>query len=1280
MRGFPSPLGRPQVVYANGITPQNEEGKLVLHFGTITYVKLVICALTVSVLLCLPFTPALASTGERVLGKGAPSENRPQEQSAYASTVLGFTTPTLQVSGAVSLSVASLLQPIQAASPQLAALNEAITRLGEGDRLKEKGNKTDARAKWEEAAKAYIKAADQLGAADAYLRLADSYQLEAIFSVQKRRLAIEYYLKALTASADVYETLIQKELHFDPDKLKRADGLYTEAVQDQRAGNCRAAVPLLRQARQLYASAGKAEAQGFGSGIVRTLVMEAICQMDAGDYFSSLTTLLSGLVIAESLPLGTPTTERFLEAKHQYEQGNFPEALKIYAEVLKVYQQGHDEESIAQTLLDMGVIYGQLGQYPDAENSIKQALALFSKHNNEYTAYNLAAAHHNLGNLATIAERYDEAASEFEQAIQLWKENSNPTYEMISLSGLGLALRGQGRYAEAIQVLQNAQTQQQALSHAPETEGDLLNNLGYVYYSLGRYMDADAVFQQALQQYRQLPQPQRTQKELATQNNWAAVQANTGHFAEAQQTYQQLLAFANNNDQPLLAAQVNVNLAGIALQRGEYQTGIALYLKALPVFEKHGMPYEQTAVEQNIGAAYLKLGDLVNSEVYMTKALAVFKENNNRDGIAALQNNLGLLFAQAGRYAQAKAAFTEAMTIWQALGNAASASRASANQALIAVAQGDVDAALAQSKAALQLSAQSGLQADQVRILIILSIAQLKHGDTAAGQASAQQALALATKIGDPVAEMGSHLLLAMTYLATKQLSLADDHVQLADEHVQKAIDQLESLQGALTVAELKTTFLGQLANVYELAVLIALANQQPDKAFLYTEQARARAFLDQLANQHLDFRQRAGADALQKEQALRQQSSKLQQALTNERAKPLSQQTSSANIEQELEAARTDYAKLLVELKVTDPEYVALVSQTVLSLSQIQQMLDNQTTLIVYFTLDDKLSDKTLAWVIERQQVQMLGLDITSKDLQTQVEFLHQSLVNKQQASDPSGLAQASGQLYDRLFSPLKPYIHHPNLVLAPHGVLHYLPFAALWDAKAQRYLVEDYALTYTPSASALKFIQAKRNRNEGRLLVLGNPSQDLTQAETEAKQIAEFYGVKPLLKTEATESQVVAQASQIDLLHLAAHGIYNPFNPLFTRIELAPSADQDGNLEVQEVYGLNLANANLVVLSACESGEGVLSNGDDIVGLPQAFLYAGAPAVVTSLWKIDDVASSTLMIAFYRHLRAGETTATALQAAQKEVLAQAKWRSPYYWAAFSLNGDDQGNGTQTQ
>jgi CHAT domain-containing protein len=596
-----------------------------------------------------------------------------------------------------------------------------------------------------------------------------------------------------------------------------------------------------------------------------------------------------------------------------------------------------------------------------------------------------------------------------------------------------------------------------------------------------------------------------------------------------------------------------------------------------------------------------------------------------------------------------------------------------------------------------------------------MGAAQAKLGEYEAALVSHRAALAIRKSVGDRAGEVTSQANIGAVYSDQKQypdalaqyeiaLEIFRETGQLANQaqvlantgrvyqhqdnmieairFYRDAVDLIESVQGKIKVEELASSFAAGQASLYS-QLINALADVgEPETAFHYAERARARAFLDQLGNQRVDFRAGVAAELVEQEQVLRQQIIGLQSALNTERAKPFDQQSQTLldKLSADLEQARKDYQELLTRLKLTSPEYASLVSVSTLTLPELQsQVLDEDTTLIEYFVLDEY----TLAWVIDRDSFQTVKLAITRDDLRNKIEFLRNLIAGRD-----FDVATAAG-LYDTLFAPLVPHIRHANtsaglpgplgsasLVIVPHDVLHYLPFAALWNTGSNRYLVQDYALTYAPSASALKFIQAKRNPDQGRLLALGNPDGSLPDAESEARAVAGLYGVAPLVGAQATESQVRARAEQLDTLHLAAHGVYNPYNPLFSRIELAPGDGQDGHLEVHEVYGLDLTGVNLVVLSACNTALGAQSEGDELVGLTRAFLYAGAPAVMTTLWPIEDAASAALMEAFYRHLRGGLTNAEALRAAQLEVLGQDKWRMPYYWAAFGLTGDYRGSG----
>jgi CHAT domain-containing protein len=235
----------------------------------------------------------------------------------------------------------------------------------------------------------------------------------------------------------------------------------------------------------------------------------------------------------------------------------------------------------------------------------------------------------------------------------------------------------------------------------------------------------------------------------------------------------------------------------------------------------------------------------------------------------------------------------------------------------------------------------------------------------------------------------------------------------------------------------------------------------------------------------------------------------------------------------------------------------------------------------------------------------------------------------------------------------------------------LHYLPFAALADG--YHYFGEDHQLFYLPSASVLPFIQKKSKPVSNRVLALAQSQSAgfsfLQYADKEANEVAELYNTKAITSADATKTTFVSRAGDYSILHIAAHAELNTRNPLFSRIFFAPDKESDGVLEVREVYNLNLNKSSLVVLSACETQLGAWSNGDDIVGLNRAFIYAGAPTVVASLWTVDDEATGVFMKAFYSSLRQEMGKAEALRQAQQET--RSKYPNPYYWAGFVLTGD---------
>ncbi len=260
---------------------------------------------------------------------------------------------------------------------------------------------------------------------------------------------------------------------------------------------------------------------------------------------------------------------------------------------------------------------------------------------------------------------------------------------------------------------------------------------------------------------------------------------------------------------------------------------------------------------------------------------------------------------------------------------------------------------------------------------------------------------------------------------------------------------------------------------------------------------------------------------------------------------------------------------------------------------------------------------------------------------------------------------------LYDMLIAPLLPHVRHEVLYLSTDGNLNYLPFDLL--QRDGRYLVEDYAIVQAPSATFLKWLLDHPKPARNTVLAMGNPSLNnpafrLVNAGAEAQAVRGLFSAGDLkLETEATETSVYALAPKADVLHFACHGEINYDNPMLSSLRLAPDAANDGYLHAGEVFDLSL-QPSLVVLSACNTGAGKVTSGNELMGLTRSFFYAGAKSIVSSLWFVDDRSTSELMQAFYRNLNS-MSTAEALRQAKLEV--KGKYPDPIHWAPFTLQGD---------
>jgi CHAT domain-containing protein len=452
--------------------------------------------------------------------------------------------------------------------------------------------------------------------------------------------------------------------------------------------------------------------------------------------------------------------------------------------------------------------------------------------------------------------------------------------------------------------------------------------------------------------------------------------------------------------------------------------------------------------------------------------------------------------------------------------------------------------------------------------------------------------------------------------------------------------------------------------------VRVLLALNRPGDAFAFAERLRAQSYFESIAAGPV----RAGDPSARRAEAeLGARIRHLQQALQEERNRPGDQRRGEALIaySTELDAAERAYGAFLDSLRQSDPRQAAARALETPTVGLVQQRLPAGAALVEYVSGDDGLA----VFVVTRSALQARMLPVTHADLVSRVELLRDLLARP--GSDR--WRQPAAGLYERLIAPIRAagwLDGVSQLIVAPHGVLHYVPFAALVAGPpAARFLVEDFALTLVPAAAALADSR-RRAAAPGSILAAAPARSRLRFAAAEARGVAASAGEDgvALIGTAATESAFKQQAARYRIVHLATHGRFNRVNPLLSGIELESDAGNDGDLQVFEILGLAL-DAELVTLSACETalGAGLAADvppGEEFVGLTRAFLTAGSRAVLASLWDIDDRATTAFMTGYYGRARQ-QPFAVALAGAQRAAIAGGGADShPARWASFVIVG----------
>lgn len=437
------------------------------------------------------------------------------------------------------------------------------------------------------------------------------------------------------------------------------------------------------------------------------------------------------------------------------------------------------------------------------------------------------------------------------------------------------------------------------------------------------------------------------------------------------------------------------------------------------------------------------------------------------------------------------------------------------------------------------------------------------------------------------------------------------------------------------------------------------------DTAFVFFEKSKGTILFDALLKNRASTFANISNELIEKEQILKLNIKRLEKKYHK-----------NPNISsEELFNTKREYEDLLKNLEANYPDYYNLkYNNTVPSLKEGQKTLSSKDIILAYFTGENNV----YLLEITNTDTALHKITTTSSDIENISSFI-KALQNPKSNLDE--INRVSNLVYEKFVKPAIFLQNKNNVLIIPDGILRTIPFEVLSSKKGSTgsYLIRDYTIRYINSIRLLRQLEKKESQNKKLLAFAPNFSNQfstlppLIHNTREAVNIlTHFEGVSYTNDT-ATLQNFTKENPNYGIIHLATHAKVNDEAPEYSYLAFTPNKDEESFLYVNDLYAFRL-NANLVTLSACETGLGQLKKGEGMLSLSRAFFYAGASSIAHSLWKVNDNTSSRVMENFYEYLAQGKKKDEALRLAKLDFLHKnmdTNLKHPYYWAGIIVSGN---------
>jgi CHAT domain-containing protein len=874
---------------------------------------------------------------------------------------------------------------------------------------------------------------------------------------------------------------------------------------------------------------------------------------------------------------------------------------------------------------------------------------------------------------------------------------------------LGLAAWRQGRYSEAKQLGEKALADKLEAGLDDQLSRSY-NALGLVAWDESRFEDAATLFGQAADAANDVGDAAGAAR---ASGNLALVATEWGEFAKAREGYATMLRAGRALDDGVMAGNALTNLGALEIMVGRPLHAIPLLQEAAGLYREIDYPTGLENALGQLGSAYAVLGNLGGAHVMYDSALAIARSQGLRQQEANDLAVIAELYVAADNRVRALELYAEAQEIYAGTGLETELGRSLRAQAEIFAELGNNDRALDLATGSLETHRRVGARFEELEGLVVLSeleesagsedradslLADARELASELGTRSAAAAVALAAaRISDErseperviaaIGDAGPRLFQgdyeteweaqALRARAFLQLGEVDSALAVG----RRAVSTVERVRGSFRSRAMRAGFSAARQRTYADLITALLRAGMTSEAFVVADQARGQAL-----REHVVLRGSSGSagEATEEpgraEELLRRIGQLVSTLDAIQAEGGVGVDTAAALLWARLARARSDYEALQISLAEMTSSSANHPYAGQLEI-EVQAALQPGEVLLEYFVMPERVE----AFIVTQDTFLVVASEAAREDLESRVRLARKLLGSP--GGSPDEAAPVLEVLYETLIAPAArsiPLSEAELLIVVPHAVLTYLPFAALLEPDRGRRLVEILPLLHLPSAASLPELRARGSAGsevsfaEDATYVLAPFPRELPATNEEAQAVMPLRPEALFYRgATATEERLRSVLESGGLVHFASHAVMNARNPLFSRLELAPGrserTDDDGRLEIHEILDLQIRTP-LIYLSGCDTGLGPATatrfdSGEDYSTLAQSFLYVGAQNVLATLWRVEDRSAALLAGFFYEELR-DLPPSQALARAQLRMISHPEFSDPFYWAGYRLNG----------